>query len=303
MRFLNLNSITWTRSQLPPINEDLLIYFGAYCFQSLKLQLSTIKLYLCGIRFKYIQSAGFNPLNTREGNSLPRLNMILQSIKRLQVQSHRVRLPITFDILLKICFSVKLSAYSSFFRSMMHTIYCVAFYGFLRCGEFTVLQASEFDPNSNLCVGDITFNYVNQCAYLILKASKTDPGRKGVSIALFKNHFAECPFSALQLHLRMRKSQNAIPTDPLFISDNGEPLTRAVFIDALKSSLTLAHIDSSLYSGHSFRSGAATSAAAARIEDHLIKTLGRWSSDSYLRYIKTPLQCLKDAQTSMSLLM
>ncbi|CAB4006783.1 Retrovirus-related Pol poly from transposon 412 [Paramuricea clavata] len=37
----------------------------------------------------------------------------------------------------------------------------------------------------------------------------------------------------------------------------------------------------------SFRIGAATSTAAAGIPDHLIQSLGRWTSQAYLRYIRT----------------
>ena len=57
--------------------------------------------------------------------------------------------------------------------------------------------------------------------------------------------------------------------------------------------------DNSHYSGHSIRVGAATSASAARLEDHLSQTLGRWLSDCYKTYIHTPTQVIKDAQLAL----
>ena len=42
------------------------------------------------------------------------------------------------------------------------------------------------------------------------------------------------------------------------------------------------------YSSHSYRIGAATSAALAGVPDRVIKVLGRWFSDCYVRYIRTP---------------
>ena len=46
------------------------------------------------------------------------------------------------------------------------------------------------------------------------------------------------------------------------------------------------------YNAHSFRNGVATTARKANIPDMIIKMLGRWKSDAYQSYIKTPLQKL-----------
>ena len=49
-----------------------------------------------------------------------------------------------------------------------------------------------------------------------------------------------------------------------------------------------AGMDPSGYSGHCFRISASTTAAANGVGDATIQTLGRWSSDSYKRYIRVP---------------
>ena len=50
----------------------------------------------------------------------------------------------------------------------------------------------------------------------------------------------------------------------------------------------------SFYSGHSFRIGAATTAAANGISDVMIKTTGRWESAAYTLYVRTPRDQLRD---------
>ena len=74
----------------------------------------------------------------------------------------------------------------------------------------------------------------------------------------------------------------------LSIWSNGHFLTRAHLLSEVKKAMEQAGMEASNSNGHSFRIGAASTAAAHGVEDSLIKTLGRWESDAYQRYIKIP---------------
>ena len=99
--------------------------------------------------------------------------------------------------------------------------------------------------------------------------------------------------------IQIRTRHGSDVTSPLFMEYNNTVLTRSAFISYLRHMLTRLGKDDSAYCGHSFRIGAATSAAAAGVEDHLIQTMGRWSSDCYVRYIKTSDCSIRKAQTAM----
>ncbi|CAC5357491.1 FPGS [Mytilus coruscus] len=154
---------------------------------------------------------------------------------------------------------------------------------------------------SNLSVTDVEI--LDSYAILHLKTSKTDPFRKGVSIQLHKSDHTICPFSVVQKYIVIRKGREAsfCFSDPLFVKEKGSALDRDFFIRSLRHVLDICGYNSSLYNGHSFRISASTSAGSVNIQDHLIKTLGRWTSDSYCRYIRISKDTIRKAQKSLTL--
>lgn len=298
-RFLALNGHRWNTADLPPISEDILIYFVGHCVHVLKMQFSTIKMYLCGVRYNYVLAQGYNPLETKHGNLLPRLAMFMNGVKKCLKTNPRARLPITYDILSTMIRWLNNSTDKSVhFKLLYKAVFSVAFYGFLRCGECTVNK--QFDSHTNLCVEDVMFSSPSKSVTIHLKASKTDPARKGVDIVLFANDLPECPYDNMRDYMSLRNKTTCNQKAPLFVDERYLPLTRNQFIASLKEILSAVGLDNVLYSGHSFRIGAATAAASAHVEDHLIKTLGRWSSDCYQTYIRTPTSSIRDAQRAMS---
>lgn len=92
----------------------------------------------------------------------------------------------------------------------------------------------------------------------------------------------------------------APPPGPLFIFRSGRLLTRAIVTSLLRDAACHAGLPFHSLKGHSFRIGAASSAAAAGLPDWLIKVMGRWSSDCYQLYIRTPEQVLLSAAPRMA---
>ena len=65
---------------------------------------------------------------------------------------------------------------------------------------------------------------------------------------------------------------------PLFAFQEGSLLSRSLLVMAVRSALEFQALDVRGFNGHSFRSGAVTTAAACGMEDSLIQSLGRWKS-------------------------
>ena len=274
-----------------PVSEYTLCRFVAFLARS-SLSYASIRLYLSAVRHLQI-SIGLPDLSLQ---SNPRLDYVMRGIRRQLPQYTRPRrMPITPSILLALYQSWSAQPVS-YTDMMLWAACCLAFFGFLRCGEFTCPSTSPI-TSAVLSLGDIAVDSrVNpQLLRVHLRHRKTDPFGNGITLSLGRTGHLLCPVSAVLSYLAVR---SGVP-GPLFILPNGSPLSRNMLITSIRETLALHGVDTTLYSGHSFRIGAATTAAAVGLGDALIKKLGRWKSSAYMSYIRLPTDCLAQASARL----
>jgi len=174
----------------------------------------------------------------------------------------------------------------NFNKIMLWAAVCLCFFGFLRAGEMTVPSFKGYDEGYHLNFDDVAVdNHSNPSLLRVrIKGSKTDPFREGVHIFLGRAHNKLCPVEAMLAYLAVRGSAPGF----LFKFADGHLLTKEHFTKEVREALLAKGVKAELYAGHSFRIGAATTAAKHGICDSTIKMLGRWESSAYLLYIRTP---------------
>ena len=271
-----------------PTSEDLMSGFVATLAKE-NLSYASIRTYLSAIRYHQIACGCGDP----HISQMSRLEYVLKGIRKDEahnqvVRQVRVRQPLTPGILKRL-FEVwkKLPIIRD--AKMLWAATCLAFFGFLRVGEFTSPSGTSFDKEIHLSLADVSVDCSSAPSMLFvrLKQSKTDQLRRGVTIVLGKSEqFPLCPLSAVLSYLVVRGKT----AGPLFVWKSGLFLTRENFVAAVRRALEAAGLEASDFNGHSFRIGAATTAASRGMEDSMIKTLGRRESDAYQRYVRIPRQ-------------
>ena len=215
-----------------PTSEEIMLMFVSHLAQE-GLAHTSIKVYLSAVRNLHI-SAGYHEVFARQ--LTPRLELVLKGIKRDKagLSSKLVRLPITIDIMGKIKQNLSLQP-KDHTNILLWAACCVAFFGFLRCGEFTVPSQADYDPGAHLSLDDIAIDDKKSpsVVQVNIKQSKTDPFRQGVQVYLGKTGKALCPVEALLPYLAIRGANPG----PLFILKDGSYLTRQRFASLISTCL------------------------------------------------------------------
>ena len=261
-----------------PVSIQHMLLFIAYCF-SHGLASGTVTTYLSAISYEHKIRQFQDPTESFI------VKKCLKGYQKLK-SSNDVRLPITPEILYKLVQSLQHVSNSYFLRILFKAMYLLAFHAFLRIGEITA--KSHSDGSATLNTNDVDFKYslgTLQGVEIQFKNFKHCKEAKTLYVSCCNHHIDQCPVHSLLAYINFRKPSIG-PLSTLF---DGTQVTRVLFSKYLQLSLTYSGYLTSRYKGHSFRIGAATTAASMGIEDSKIQMMGRWRSNAFKKYIRIPV--------------
>ncbi len=287
MRRFNSYCIHFSVSDPFPVNEMVLCSFAAYLADE-GLAPQTIKTYLSAVRNTQL-SLGFP--DPRDQSSLPILKRVQAGISRIRLQNgapSKTRLPITIGILRQIKSHLDAAAYTD--TEVFWAIATSAFFGFFRLGELILTSGSQWDHKRHVPLmgrrgGGYPDSHTAAPSFIQihLKQSKCDQFGRGADVILGATGSDVCPVRAMLAYTTQRGAHPG----PFFRLRDSSPALKPWFLKRLRSVLEAVGLPQSSFAGHSFRIGAATTAALAGLEDSLIQKMGRWNSAAFLVYLKT----------------
>lgn len=201
------------------------------------------------------------------------------------------KLPVTMAVLAAIWPHVP---YSSVKEQNTADLMIICSRAIFRLGELAVTEHNKgWVPRA--CNAIVEDNFVRG---IFLERSKTDTFSTGTPnrwrISKFKKW---CASRALDRVLRRSHTPRIQKDKPLFCDENGLPILARDVIKTLKASITAAGLNAGNFMGHSFRKGGATDLALAGVDIEEIKILGRWTSNSWKKYVAMTMQQLHAFRT------
>ena len=266
--------------------------FDLFCiqngFKTLPSEPKIVSLYLTHLSTKNIKLStikrrlvSIGVIHKMKGHYLDTKHPIiienLMGIKRRKGIVQKGKKPILINDLKKIVDVINQQQIADIKKLRDKSIILIGFSGGFRRNEIVSLDIEDLD-------------FVFEGLKITVKRSKTDQFGEGMTKGLpyFENKIY-CPVTTLQRWLNVSK----IKKGPLFRRfSKGSKLTNSRLTDQtvaliIKQYLNFTNINSSNYSGHSLRSGFATSAAEAGAEERSIMAMtGHKSTEMVRRYIK-----------------
>ena len=164
-----------------PVNIAVLCAFISERVLIKDMQFSSISVLVAGIQFH----ARCRDPSAGSLFSNPSVRLLLNGIKRSKPMRRDSRLPPSTTSLYSMVNQLRRGRFGSFLDKMLEAVLLVAFFGFLRIGEFST-ASRIFDPNRNLRIADVTFH--DSLLSIMLRMSKTDKEGNGSAVSIARTN-------------------------------------------------------------------------------------------------------------------
>ena len=189
-------------------------------------------------------------------------------------------MPITKELLHKVIAILPSFCSSQYETKLFKAAFSLAYHGLLRVSEFACVQG---DNSHVLSYKDVIIR--ENLLQVFVSSSKTDQFGRGTLINIHRQlDIHTCPYFLIQEFAKVRPLLQGV----LFCHFDGRPITRTQVVAVLKKALSCIGVNHQGYSSHSFRIGAATSLSMLGFSDNMIMQAGRWKSDAYKSYLRSP---------------
>lgn len=211
------------------------------------------------------------------------VKLLSRAIKRSKLHKVKQAAPITVEILLRMSVVVDFKLAD---EQVIWAAVLLMFFAMLRSSNLVPKSQDSFDSDKQLCKNDIILS--PDVMVVIIRWSKV------IQFAQREYHIPILPIADSRLCpvyavSRLLQLNRASKSKSLFVFPSKKSkfvqLTYGRVLSQLKRWIKAIGLDESQYSLHSLRRGSATLAFRCHIPGELIKTLGDWSSDAYLRYL------------------
>ena len=254
-----------------PVRVSNLALFIAYLVnQSYKP--STISSYVSAIGYVHKLKAIPDPTSSF---------LILKLLRACHKQQKNVdsRMPIVKPMLERLMLTMVHAGKDHYRQHLFQAMFALAFYAFLGIGEITI--RGKDGHNAHL----IQKNQIRmQTKHFELKfiSYKHSQGQPFSLSVMEVQGQGPCPVRAMQAYLQVRGDRPGL----LFQYVAGHAVLRNDFNKKLRQALLSCDLDPTTFKSHSFRIGAATTAAQLGMSDSQIRTMGCWKSDAFKQYIR-----------------
>lgn len=275
--FISFHCDKYPATVIFPVSQKTLSEYIVHLFNH-NMSASTIYSYISAISFVHKLENMTDPTTSFF------VKKLLKGVHNTK-RSYDCRLPITQSILEQLCLATDKVVFPFQKALLCRSMFLLAFHAFLRIGEFTVNHNNTQD--SILQVQDISFQRNSQSQSLSSMTVKISNFKHSdlkpflIEISSGSSEFL-CPVYTLHQYLQLFRHKDG----PLFQFLDSSTVTYSYFCKVLQSVLKFIKLDPSVYKGHSFRIGAATSAAARGVPEHIIQKMGRWKSDAVKHYVR-----------------